>query len=118
MCARECLYCSEIGNGDENDDCSWVRGREKARKLECVLLYLLFEKREGFEMVWGCTGHRNCEITEFLIFGEVRKAVSITATSDFQRADFGLFRDFVDRVPRGVILKGKEVLEGRTFFSD
>lgn len=60
----------------------------------------------------------NCEITEFLIFGEVRKAVSITATSDFQRADFGLFRDFVDRVPRGVILKGKEVLEGRTFFSD
>lgn len=33
---------------------------------------------------------------ELHFFGEVRKAVSITVTLDFQRADFGLLRDFAE----------------------
>ena len=35
---------------------------------------------------------------------------------DFRRADFGLFRSLVDRVPWEAVLKGKGVQEGWTFF--
>jgi len=44
--------------------------------------------------------------------------VSRTATSDFQRADFGLFWSLVDRVPWEAVLKGKGVQEGWTFFKE
>lgn len=43
-----------------------VRGRGKASKPECVVFDLccfFFFNREGFVMVWGSTGHRNCGIT-------------------------------------------------------
>ncbi|KAK4823437.1 hypothetical protein QYF61_002123 [Mycteria americana] len=53
---------------------------------------------------------------EFLIQGEVRRGVSKTTTMDFQRADFGLFRTLVERVPWETVLKGKGVQEGWTFF--
>ena len=35
---------------------------------------------------------------------------------DFWRADFGLFRRLVDRVPWEAVLKGKGVQEGWAFF--
>ena len=54
--------------------------------------------------------------TEFSILGEVRRGASRTVTLDFQRADFGLFRGLVDRVPLEAVLKGKGVQEGWTFF--
>ena len=41
---------------------------------------------------------------------------SRTAVLDFWRADFGLFRRRVDRVPWEAVLKGKGVQEGWTFF--
>ncbi|KAK4825507.1 hypothetical protein QYF61_000020 [Mycteria americana] len=44
------------------------------------------------------------------------EGVSRTATLDFWRADFGLFRGLVDRVPWEAVLKGKGVQEGWTFF--
>ncbi|KAK4827572.1 hypothetical protein QYF61_019196 [Mycteria americana] len=47
---------------------------------------------------------------------EVRRGVSRTAILDFQRADFGLFRRPVDRVPWEAVVKGKGVQEGWTFF--
>ncbi|KAK4830772.1 hypothetical protein QYF61_013261 [Mycteria americana] len=43
---------------------------------------------------------------------------SKTATLDFRRADFGLFRRLVDRVPWEAALKGKGVQEGWTFFKE
>ncbi|KAK4811142.1 LOW QUALITY PROTEIN: hypothetical protein QYF61_019773 [Mycteria americana] len=52
---------------------------------------------------------------EFLML-EVRRGVSRTATLDFRRADFGLFRSLVERVPWEAVLKGKGVQEGWTFF--
>ncbi|KAK4810604.1 LOW QUALITY PROTEIN: hypothetical protein QYF61_007341 [Mycteria americana] len=55
-------------------------------------------------------------MTEFLILGEVRRGVSRTATLDFRRADFGLFRRLVERVPWEAALMGKGVQEGWTFF--
>ena len=53
---------------------------------------------------------------EFLILGEVRRGISRTAALDFQRADFGLLRRLVERVPWEAVLKVKGVREGWTFF--
>ncbi|KFW71518.1 hypothetical protein AS28_08898, partial [Pygoscelis adeliae] len=47
---------------------------------------------------------------------EVRRGGSKIATMDFRRADFGLFRTLVERVPWETILKGKGVQEGWTIF--
>ena len=82
-------------------------------------LDLLFVNREGLVgdvMVGGCLGHSNHKMIEFWIQGEVRRGVSRTATLDFWRADFGLFRRLVDRVPWEAVLKGKGVQEGWAFF--
>ena len=53
---------------------------------------------------------------EFLILGEVRRGVSRTATLGFWRADSGLFRSLIHKVPWEAVLKGKGVQEGWTFF--
>ena len=58
--------------------------------------------------------HEDHEMIEFLILGGVRRTAGRTATLDFQRADFGLFRSLVDRVPWEAVLKGKGVQEGWT----
>ncbi|KAK4828864.1 hypothetical protein QYF61_000992 [Mycteria americana] len=79
--------------------------REPTR--EGALLDLLFMNREGLVsdvMVGGHLGQK------------VRRGVSRTATLDFRRADFGLFRSLVDRVPWEAALKGKGVQEGWTSF--
>ncbi|KAK4828082.1 LOW QUALITY PROTEIN: hypothetical protein QYF61_023142, partial [Mycteria americana] len=55
---------------------------------------------------------------EFLIRGEAVRGVSKTATLDFRRADFGLFRRLVERVPWEAALMGKGVQEGWTFFKE
>ncbi|KAK4815560.1 hypothetical protein QYF61_004077 [Mycteria americana] len=84
-------------------------------------LDLLFTNREGLVshvMVGGCLGQSDHEMIEFLIRGEVRRGVSKTATLDFRRADFGLFRRLVERVPWEAALKGKGVQEGWTFFKE
>ncbi|KAK4823640.1 hypothetical protein QYF61_004561 [Mycteria americana] len=88
---------------------------------EGALLDLLFTNREGLVgdvMVGGCLGHSNHKMIGFSILGEVRRGVSRTATLDFWRADFGLFRRLVARVPWEAVLKGKGVLEGWTFFKE
>ncbi|KAK4818201.1 hypothetical protein QYF61_008585 [Mycteria americana] len=90
---------------------------ESAR--EGAPLDLLFVNREGLVSnvtVGGFLGHSNHKMIELLILGEVRKGVSRTAALDFRRADFGLFRRLVIRVPWEAVLKGKGVQEGWTFF--
>ncbi|KAK4818289.1 hypothetical protein QYF61_010431 [Mycteria americana] len=82
-------------------------------------LDLLFVNREGLVgdvMVGGRLGCSSHKMIVVLIPGEVRRGVSRTATLDFCRADFGLFRSLLDRVPWGAVLKGKGVQEGWTFF--
>ncbi|KAK4808042.1 hypothetical protein QYF61_017062 [Mycteria americana] len=69
-------------------------------------------------MVGGCLGQSDHEMIEFLSLGEVTSGVSRTATLDFRRADFGLFRRLVDRVPWEAALKGHGVQEGWTFFKE
>ncbi|KAK4831885.1 hypothetical protein QYF61_020032 [Mycteria americana] len=84
-------------------------------------LDLLFTNREGLVshvMVGGRLGQSDHEMIEFLILGEAARGVSKTATLDFRRADFGLFRRLVERVPWEEALMGKGVQEGWTFFKE
>ena len=50
-------------------------------------------------MVGSCLGLSDHEMTEFSVRGEVKRWASKTTTMDFRRADFGLFRMLVERVP-------------------
>ncbi|XP_072728592.1 cilia- and flagella-associated protein 20 isoform X1 [Ciconia boyciana] len=88
---------------------------------EGALLDLLFMNREGLVsdvMVGGRLGQSDHEMIEFWIRGEAARGVSKTATLDFWRADFGLFRRLVNRVPWEAALMGKGVQEGWTFFKE
>ncbi|KAK4831113.1 hypothetical protein QYF61_015416 [Mycteria americana] len=88
---------------------------------ECALLDLLFTNREGLAShvtVGGRLGQSDHEMIEFLIRGEAARGVSKTAALDFRRADFGLFRRLVERLPWEAALKGKGVQEGWTFFKE
>jgi len=46
----------------------------------------------------------------------VTQGVSRTATLDFWRADFDLFRSLIDMIPWEAVLKGKGDQKGWTFF--
>jgi len=86
-----------------------------------ALLDLLFTNREGLVgdvVVGDCLGFSDHEIIEFLVQGEIKRGASNITTMDFQRADFGLFRTLVERVPWDRVLKGKGVQEGWTFFKE
>ncbi|KAK4819807.1 hypothetical protein QYF61_011601 [Mycteria americana] len=81
----------------------------------------LFTNREGLVshvMVGGRLGQSDHEMIEFLIRGEAARGVSKTATLDFRRADFGLFRRLVERVPWEAALMGTGGQEGWTFFKE
>ncbi|KAK4810509.1 hypothetical protein QYF61_004289 [Mycteria americana] len=69
-------------------------------------------------MVGGRLGQSDHEMIDFLILGEAARGVSKTAPLDFRRADFGLFRRLVERVPWEAALMGKGVQEGWTFFKE
>ena len=85
-------------------------------------LDLSFTNRGGLArhgMAGGRLGQSDHEIMiEFSILAEARRGVSRTATLDFRRADFGLLRRLVDRVPWEAALKGKGVQEGWTFVKE
>ena len=59
--------------------------------------------------VEGCLGQSDHDMVEFSILGGVRRGNSKTATLDFLRADFELFRRLVGRVPWGSVLESKGV---------
>jgi len=69
---------------------------------ECASLDLLFVNREGLvcDVVVGCClGHSDHVMIEFLTLREIWRGAGRTATLDFQKADFGMSRSLVDRVP-------------------
>jgi len=118
--------------------CNTVDRKQSKRFLECVEdkfltqlvrdptregtpLDLLFLNREGLMggvMAGGRLGQSNHKMVEFSILRQVRRGVSRTAAMAFQRADFGLFRGLVDKVPWEAVLKGKGVREGWTLFKE
>ncbi|TRZ18145.1 hypothetical protein HGM15179_008964 [Zosterops borbonicus] len=80
---------------------------------------LLFTNRDGLVgdvVVGGRLGQSDHEIIQLSIFGETRRYINKTFTLDFRRADFGLFKRLIQRVPWEEALKNKEVQESWVFF--
>jgi len=91
--------------------------REPMRRA--ALLDLLFTNREGLVgdvEVGGCLGRSDHNMVEFSILGGGRRGNSKTATLDFRRADFELFRRLVGRVPWGSVLESNRVQDGWLLF--
>ncbi|GAB0203559.1 hypothetical protein GRJ2_002821500 [Grus japonensis] len=61
----------------------------------------------------GCSDH---EMVEFRILRAVRRAHSKLTTLDFRRADFGLFRDLLGRIPWDKALEGRGAQESWLVF--
>ncbi|TRZ08332.1 hypothetical protein HGM15179_018775 [Zosterops borbonicus] len=81
-----------------------------------TMLDLLFANRDGLVgdvVVGGRLGQSDHEIIEFSIFGEIRRYINKTFTLEFRRADFGLFRRLIQRVPWKAALKNKGVQESK-----
>ncbi|PKU41684.1 rna-directed dna polymerase from mobile element hypothetical protein [Limosa lapponica baueri] len=88
---------------------------------ESALLDLLLVNREGLVgnvEVGGCLGQSDNEIIEFSILAEARQGARRTATLDFRKADFGLFRSMVESVPWETVLKGIGSQEGWSYFKE
>ena len=51
-----------------------------------------------------------------MILRETKRGVSKTATLDFRRANFDLFKRLIDKIPWEVALKDMGVQEGWTYF--
>jgi len=85
------------------------------------ILDLLFVNREdlvGDVKVGGLLGKSGHEMLDFSIFVEPRRVVCRTATLDFRRADFNLFRTLVERVPWEVVLESVGAQEGWEYFKE
>ena len=93
--------------------------REPTRGMK--ILDLLFVNREclvGDVRVGGRLGHSDQEMLDFSILVEPQRGVNRTATLDFWRADFTLFRTMVERVPWEVILESVGAQEGWEYFKE
>ena len=58
--------------------------------------------------VRSCLGQGDDEMAKFSILNEVRRGASKTATLDFQRANYELFRTLLGRIPWESVLKGSK----------
>ncbi|GAB0209472.1 hypothetical protein GRJ2_003414300 [Grus japonensis] len=63
----------------------------------------------------GCSDH---EMVEFKILRTARKVHSKLTTLDFRRADFGLFRDLLGRMPWDKALEGRGAQDSWLIFKD
>jgi len=75
-----------------------------------AILDLALTNKEGLVgnvKLKGSLGCRDNEIVEFKILRAARRVHSKLATLDFRRADSGLFRDLLSRVPWNKTLEGR-----------
>ncbi|GAB0179532.1 hypothetical protein GRJ2_000418500 [Grus japonensis] len=119
-----------MGNFNHPDVC-WrdnAAGHKQSRKfLECIddnfllqvteeprrrgaMLDLVLTNKEGLVgdvKLKGSLGSSDDETVEFRILRAARRALSKLTTLDFSRADFGLFRDLLGRIPWDKALEGR-----------
>ena len=72
----------------------------------------------GDVKVGGRLRQSDHETLDFSIPVEPRRGVSRTATLDFRRADFNLYRTMVERVPWEVVLESVGAQEGWEYFKE
>ena len=92
-------------------------GANKGNKI----LDVLFGNREclvGDIKVRGCLGRSDHEMLDFSILLEPERGVSRTATLDFRRADFNLFRTMNEWVPWEVVLESMRAQESWEYFKE
>lgn len=70
----------------------------------------------GDAVARGRLGHSSHKMMEFLVRRDIRRGDRRTGAWDFWRAELGLFRRLVERLPWAAVLKGKGVQEGWTCF--
>ncbi|GAB0205586.1 hypothetical protein GRJ2_003024200 [Grus japonensis] len=84
-----------------------------------AMLDLVLTNKEGLlgnVKLEGSLGCRDHEMVEFKILRAVRRVHSKLTTLDFRRADFGLFRDLLGRVPWDETLEGRGAQESWLLF--
>ncbi|GAB0181438.1 hypothetical protein GRJ2_000609100 [Grus japonensis] len=130
-----------MGDFSHPDICSRdnIAGHKQSRRfLECVddnfllqaieeksrsgaMLHLVLTNKDGLvgnvklKGSLGCSDH---EMVEFKILRAVRRVHSKLTTLDLRRADFGLFRDLLGRVPWDKALEGRGAQESWLVFKD
>jgi len=80
----------------------------------CVMLDLVLTNKEGLVgnvKIKGSLGCSDNEVVEFKILRAARRTHTKLTALDFRRADFGVFRDLVDRVLWNKTLEGREAQE-------
>ncbi|GAB0175819.1 hypothetical protein GRJ2_000047100 [Grus japonensis] len=86
-----------------------------------ILMDIVLTNKEGlvgnvkFKGSLGCSDY---EMVDFKIFRAARRAHSKLTTLDFRRADFGLFRDLLGRVPWDKALEGRGAQDSWLVFQD
>lgn len=68
--------------------------------------------------VKGSLGCGDCEMVEVEVFGTVMRTHNKLAAMAFRRADFGLFKDLLGRVPWGRTPEGSGAQESMLIFKD
>jgi len=94
-----------------------VKEPTRGRKIQ-DLLSVNREGLAGDVKVGGFLGHSDQEMLDFSLLVEPRREVSRTATLDFRRSDFNLFRTMVERVPWEVVLESVGAQEGWEYFKE
>ena len=85
------------------------------------MLDLVLNNKEGLVGSMKLKGRLDCsghELLQFKILMAVRRVCSKFTTLDFRRADFGLFRDLLGRVPWDEALEGRGAQESWLIFKD
>ncbi|GAB0175756.1 hypothetical protein GRJ2_000040800 [Grus japonensis] len=86
-----------------------------------VMLDLVLTNKEGLVgdiKLKGSLGCSDLEMVEFKILRAARRAHSKLTTLDFRRADFGLFRDLLGRIPWDKVLEGRGAQDSWLIFKD
>ncbi|GAB0206060.1 hypothetical protein GRJ2_003071600 [Grus japonensis] len=91
------------------DDNFLLQLREEPRRRSAMLDLILTNKESlvGDVKLKGSLGGSDQEMVEFRILRAARRACSKLTTLDFSRADFGLFRDLLGRIPWDKALEGR-----------
>ncbi|GAB0176082.1 hypothetical protein GRJ2_000073400 [Grus japonensis] len=95
------------------DDNFLLQVNEEPTRRGAMLDLVLNNKEElvGNVKLKGSLGCSNHEMVEFKILRAARRAHSKLTTLDFRRADFGLFRDLLGRIPWDKALEGRGAQE-------
>ncbi|GAB0205231.1 hypothetical protein GRJ2_002988700 [Grus japonensis] len=87
----------------------------------CAMVALILTNKEGLvgnvklKGSLGCSDHK---MVEFKILRAARRAHSKLTTLDFRRADFGLFRDLLGKIPWDKALEGRGAQDSWLVFRD